>query len=544
MILIFIIVILLTGALLALFAGKYSPLWSRIISLLALIIDLIIIVSLAFQKSADGAEWLIDLKVNWITAFGIGLHLALDGLSLVMLILTFFLGIISVIISWNEISEKTGFFHMNLLLILAGITGVFLSLDLFLFYFFWELMLVPMYFLIGIWGHENRTAASNKFFLYTQASGLLMFLSIIALYFIHGHATGSYSFDYQQLLGTKMSSSTAWLLMGGFLAAFLVKLPVIPLHNWLPDAHTEAPTAGSLILAALLLKTGAYGLLRFIIPFFPSEAVSFAPYGMALGVIGILYGAKLAFAQTDLKRLVAYTSVSHMGFVILGVFSFNEIAYQGVVIQMVAHGISTGALFILVGQLYERIHTRDLDRMGGLWQKVPVMGAIGLVFSMASLGLPGLGNFIAELLTLIGTFKANILMSVLASLGLIAATIYSLRIVQKVFTGKENTEWKIGDLTVREKVVSALMVIAIVWLGLYPKPVFDTARPAIIKTLNNQKEINISEVNFKNYELYPVVPLLSSLQNFSSVKSFGLNEEPVGLIPYWKQSKTMEQNDK
>jgi NADH-quinone oxidoreductase subunit M len=489
MILIYLIVILLAGAFLAWIAGKRNHLWPRIISLTVLAIDLIVIILFYFQSVPSDKEWLVDVKLEWIPALGISLHLALDGLSLVMLLLTFFLGIISVIISWKEIDSKTGFFHFNLLLILAGITGVFLSLDLFLFYFFWELMLVPMYFLIGIWGHENRTAASNKFFLYTQASGLLMFISIIALYFVHGRATGIYSFDYLQLLGTRMPPSTAMLIMLGFLAAFLVKLPVVPLHNWLPDAHTEAPTAGSLILAALLLKTGAYGLLRFIVPLFPSEALTFAPVGMLLGVIGILYGAKLAFAQTDLKRLVAYTSVSHMGFVILGVFSFNEIAYQGVVIQMIAHGISTGALFILVGQLYERIHTRDINKMGGLWEKVPVMGAVGLIFSMASLGLPGLGNFIAELLILIGAFKANILMSCLASLGLIAATIYSLRIVQKVFLGNKNTDWKMNDLTLREKVVSAALVIVILWLGLFPKPVLETAKPALLKTLKNQKEI-------------------------------------------------------
>ena len=320
-----------------------------------------------------------------------------------------------------------------------------------------------------------------------------MFISIIALYFIHVHSTGVYTFDYLQLLGTAMPSSTGMMIMLGFLAAFLVKLPVVPLHNWLPDAHTEAPTAGSLILAALLLKTGAYGLLRFIVPLFPSESVVFAPIGMLLGVVGILYGAKLAFAQTDLKRLVAYTSVSHMGFVILGVFSFNELAYQGVVIQMIAHGISTGALFVLVGQLYERIHTRDINKMGGLWEKAPVMGAVGLIFSMASLGLPGLGNFIAELLILIGAFKANVLMSCLASLGLIAATIYSLRIVQKVFLGKANTDWKMNDLTLREKIVSASLVIAIVWLGLFPRPVLNTAKPALLKTLNKQKEITFHD---------------------------------------------------
>jgi len=434
---------------------------------------------------------LADIKLAWISELGISLHLALDGLSLLLLLLTFFLGILAVIISWKEINSKVGFFHFNLLLIMAGIVGVFLSLDLFLFYFFWELMLVPMYFLIGIWGHENKTAASYKFFLYTQAGGLLMFISILALYFIHGRSTGLYTFDYLQLLGTEMSSSTGMFIMLGFLAAFLVKLPVVPLHNWLPDAHTEAPTAGSLILAALLLKTGAYGLLRFIIPLFPSAAVIFAPIGMLLGIIGILYGAKLAFAQVDLKRLVAYTSVSHMGFVILGVFSFNELAYQGVVIQMLAHGISTGALFIMVGQLSGRLHTRDLRKMGGLWEQAPVMGTMGLIFSMASLGLPGLGNFIAELLILIGAFKSSILMSCLASLGLIAATIYSLRILQKVFYGNKNKNWDMNDLTIRERIVSASLVIVIVVLGLFPQPVFNAAKPAILKTLEAQKEKTI-----------------------------------------------------
>jgi NADH-quinone oxidoreductase subunit M len=238
----------------------------------------------------------------------------------------------------------------------------------------------------------------------------------------------------------------------------------------------------------LLLKTGAYGLLRFIVPLFPSASVTFAPIGMLLGVIGILYGAKLAFAQTDLKRLVAYTSVSHMGFVILGVFSFNELAYQGVVMQMVAHGISTGALFILAGQLYERIHTRDLDKMGGFWENAPIMGAMGLIFSMASLGLPGLGNFIAELLILIGAFKTSALMACLASLGLIAATIYSLRIVQKVFFGNKNFNGELFDLNIREKLVFASLVILIVGLGLFPKPLFNIAGPAIIKTLDSHKE--------------------------------------------------------
>ncbi len=514
MILVYLIVILLTGAFLAWIAGKWNSVWPRIISVIALSVDLILIISCLSLSDTSDKKWLIEFRIDWIPQFGIGMHLALDGLSLLMLLLTFFLGIISIIISWKEINSKVGFFHFNLLIILAGIVGVFLSLDLFLFYFFWELMLVPMYFLIGIWGHENRTSASYKFFLYTQASGLLMFIAILALYFVHGHNTGIYTFDYLQLLGTVMPASTEFLIMLGFLAAFLVKLPVVPLHNWLPDTHSEAPTAGSLILAALLLKTGAYGLIRFIIPLFPSASVTFAPIGMLLGVIGILYGAKLAFAQTDLKRLVAYTSVSHMGFIILGVFSFNEISYQGVVMQMIAHGISTGALFILAGQLYERIHTRDINKMGGLWEKAPVMGAIGMIFSMASLGLPGLGNFIAELLILIGAFKTSILMACLASLGLIAATIYSLRIVQKVFLGKKNSDWELSDLNIREKIVAASMVIVIVWLGLFPKTVFNIAKPALLKTLDSQRIDVPAYPLSKNYE-----PSLKNLLLFSQIQN-------------------------
>ena len=499
MILIYIIIILLAGSIIALISGTRNSILPRIISLFVLATDLILSISLAFLPVSPENKWLIEIKVAWIREFGISLHLAVDGLSMLMLLLTFFLGIIAVIISWKEINKRTGFFHFNLLLIIAGITGVFLSIDLFLFYFFWEMMLVPMYFLIGIWGHEKRTAASYKFFLYTQAGGLLMLISILSLYFIHGRASGLYTFDYLDLAGTALQRSTAMLIMLGFLAAFLVKLPVVPLHNWLPDAHTEAPTAGSLILAALLLKTGAYGLLRFIIPLFPSASVEFAPVAMLLGVTGILYGAKLAFAQTDLKRLVAYTRVSHLGFVILGVFTFNEIAYQGVVMQMIAHGISTGALFILVGQLYERIHTRDLNKMGGLWQTAPVMGAAGLIFSMASLGLPGMANFVAEVLILTGTFNSNAIIGCLATTGLIAAAIYSLRIVQKVFHGEKNTDWKFRDLSVREKIVSALMIIIIVVLGFFPGPVFKTAQPALLKTLDSQKVMtirnNITEQN-------------------------------------------------
>jgi NADH-quinone oxidoreductase subunit M len=480
MILPVLILILLGAGILSWVTGRYGSLLPRVISLAAISADLILLaLAWMYREPSAGSAWQAEFRAAWIPQFGISLHLAMDGLSMLLLALTFFLGIISVVISWKEISEKTGFFHFNLLWILAGIAGVFLSMDLFLFYFFWEMMLVPMYFLIGIWGHENRIYASYKFFIYTQAGGLLMFIAILALYFIHGRATGSYTFDYQSLLGTPLSDTAGMLLMLGFLGAFLIKLPVVPLHNWLPDAHTEAPTAGSVILAGLLLKTGAYGLLRFVIPLFPHASHLFAPIGMILGIVGILYGAKLAYAQTDLKRLVAYTSVSHMGFVILGVFTFNLIALQGVVMQIIAHAISTGALFILVGQLQERIHTRDLNRMGGLWTQVPVMGSMGLVFSLASLGLPGFGNFIAEFFVLTGTFSASIWITCLAGLGLVASMIYSLRVMQKVFFGARGSVDIIPDFSWREKAVYASLVVVIFYTGLFPQRIIHMAEPSL-----------------------------------------------------------------
>jgi NADH-quinone oxidoreductase subunit M len=493
------------GGIFAWITGKNNPIACRIISFVAVAADFTIIMELFLRYGIPENEWMIEYTTGWIHRFGIEFHLALDGLSLLMLALTFFIGMLAILISWKEITLNPGFFHFNVLWILSGITGVFLSMDLFLFYFFWEVMLIPMYFLIGIWGHENRIYASYKFFIFTQTAGLLMFIAILGLYLVHGSNTGIYTFDYQQLIGTSMSPAIELLLMAGFLVAFLVKLPAFPFHNWLPDAHTEAPTAGSLILASLMLKTGAYGLIRFAVPLFPHASVTFAPVGMILGVAGILYGAQLSFAQTDFKRLVAYTSVSHMGFVILGVYAFNELAYQGIVMQMIAHGISTGALFIIAGQLYERLHTRELDKMGGLWNDTPVMGAMCLIFSMASLGLPGMGNFIAEFLTLLGTFKANVLFASLASLGLIVATVYSLRIIQKIFFGKKKSEHVLKDLSFRETIVLGSLVIAILFTGLFPQPVIDRAKPVILKTFAGKSQDYKTEIPGKIIPVTEVV---------------------------------------
>lgn len=498
MIIIWLILILIIGGFAALLLEKFNRNFSRWISLTAIIIDFIITLIFWFSNKAESGiavqnNWMVTFNKDWIPALGISLNFGMDSLSLILITLTLFLGCLSVLTSWTEIIDKVGFFHFNLLWILAGIIGVFTALDLFLFYFFWEVMLIPMYFLIGIWGHENRIYAAYKFFIFTQLSGLLMLLAILGLYFIHGDQTGIFTFNYFELLGTKLSSNVGLLLMSGFVIAFFVKLPAVPVHNWLPDAHTQAPTAGSVILAGLLLKTGAYGLLRFVLPLFPEASVEFAPYAMLLGVIGILYGAKLAFSQTDLKRLVAYSSVSHMGFIILGVFAFNELAYQGVILQIITHGISTGALFILVGLLYERIHTRDLDHMGGLWKQAPMMGGITMVFVMASLGLPGLGNFIAEFLVLSGSYQSSAVLTVFASLGLIASAIYSLRIIQRVWHGEIKKESHIKDLVLRELIILSSLIVVIVWLGLFPGKIISTVKP-FVKDLKEKvhKESNHS----------------------------------------------------
>lgn len=485
MILAWLIVLLLVAGPVAWLLDRRGSQWPRWIALSALAIDLVLTLILWFEQEAhvemsSQRVWLAELSVPWIPRFGITLHLALDGLSLLLVLLTLLLGGTAVVASWTEIRERVGFFHFNLLWVLAGVLGIFLAMDLFVFFVFWEVMLVPMYFLISVWGHEYRAYAAVKFFIFTQAGGLLMLIAIVGLMFIHAQQTGVMTFDYTQLVGTTMDQTTALWLMLGFFAAFAVKLPAVPFHAWLADAYTEAPTGGSVILAALLSKTGAYGLIRFVVPLFPAAAEAFAPVAMALGVVGILYGAVLAFAQTDLKRLVAYSSISHLGFVLLGVFSWNAIALEGAVMQMIAHGITTGALFILVGALQERLDTRDMRRMGGLWATVPRFGAVTLAFAIATLGLPGSGNFIGEFLLLLGSYRINVLMTVLAAFGWVAALIYALALLQRTFYGSaENESRTIPDLSTRDMATLGAMVVVQVWLGLYPQPVFDTADQAL-----------------------------------------------------------------
>ncbi|MGE5343423.1 MAG: NADH-quinone oxidoreductase subunit M [Candidatus Omnitrophota bacterium] len=479
MILILMLIFLLVGAFLAWGFGHNSKNGPRWISLIVLTLNVGLTLGYWLSHRYGGTRWMAEFDRPWIPIFGIRLHFAMDGLSLLLLLLTFFLGIFSVLCSWHEIQRRVGFFHFNLLLILAGITGVFMAMDLFLFYFFWELMLIPMYFLISLWGHERRVYASVKFFIFTQAGGLLMLLSILGLVVIHGRITGIWTFDYLQLIGTELGPRQAMFLLLGFFIAFAVKMPAVPLHTWLADAHTEAPTAGSVILAGLLLKTGAYGMVRFVVPLFPGAAQAFAPIAMALGVAGILYGAVLAFAQTDFKRLVAYTSISHMGFVLLGIFALNPLAFQGAVMQIICHGLSTGALFVIAGQVQERLNTRELAHMGGMWTQAPRISAFILFFALASLGLPGIGNFIGEFLILFGSYSISATLTAIAAIGLVVATIYSLSLLQRAVYGVPPAGMHVSDLSARETLILALAVIFLLGLGIYPRPVLDVSEPAM-----------------------------------------------------------------
>ncbi len=476
MMLIYLILLLFVGGLLCWLVDRARLADVRWVALIVLIVALgLLLMAYANSEGLEvaGRQWLLGINIPWISRFGVALIFAMDGLSFLMVLLTLFLGIVAVLSSWQEIERNSGFFHFNLLWVLAGVVGVFTALDLFLFFVFWEVMLVPMYFIIAVWGHENRVYAAMKFFIFTQASGLLMLLAIVALVYFHYQATGVLTFNYFVLLETPLSETVAHWLMLGFFIAFAVKLPAVPVHPWLPDAHTQAPTAGSVILAGILLKTGAYGIIRFAVPLFPEASAQFAPMAITLGVVSIIYGAAVAFAQTDLKRLIAYTSISHMGFVLVGVYAGNELGMQGAVMTMLAHGMTSAALFAFAGAIQQRIHTRDMREMGGFWNSAPRLGAWVLFFSVAALGMPGLANFIGEFLVLVGAFKSYSWLTVIAAGGLILAPVYTLLVIQKVFHGKPRVEGNVVDVSSREIVMMAMMAVVTIVLGLYPQMVLD-----------------------------------------------------------------------
>jgi NADH-quinone oxidoreductase subunit M len=463
--------------------GLNVPRWIALLSMLSVFVLscwLWVQGDYTLAAAASHTGWQQEFQVPWIPRFGISFHLGLDGLSLLMLMLTGLLGVMAIVCSWREIQRHVGFFFLNLLWNLGGVIGVFLALDMFLFFCFWEVMLVPMYFLIALWGHNSpggkgRIYAANKFFIFTQTSGLLLLFAIVALVMVNASQTHVVSFDYDVLRATVMPLGLECLLMLGFFLAFAVKMPVVGFHTWLPDAHSQAPTAGSVDLAGILLKTAAYGLLRFALPIFPNASQLFAPIAMTLGVVGIFYGAFLACAQTDIKRLIAYTSISHMGFVLLGIYAGTQIALQGTVMQMMAHGISAGALFILCGEIYERMHTRDMREMGGLWTRLAFLPPIFLFFSAASLGLPGLGNFVGEFTILVGSYPVAPILTIIATGGLILAAVYSLLVMQRAFYGPAKSTERMEDLSGRELTLILSLMGVLLFLGLYPQPVFNTS---------------------------------------------------------------------
>jgi len=450
------------------FAGvKFQAKWLSLCAVLTLGSYFLLSIFSHAQSSVQNFSQLqLFERVPWISSLNIDYALALDQLSITLIVLTFFLAVICILVSWQEIQEKAGFYYFNLLATFAGIIGVFSAVDMFLFFFFWEVMLIPMTAIIAIWGHENRYFAAIKFFIFTQVSSLLMLVAIITMAYIHQQQTGLLSFYYQDWLSLDIKIGIAQYLMLGFFIAFAVKLPSVPVHSWLPDAHTQAPTAGSVLLAGVLLKTGAYGLIRFVIFLFPQASENFAPIAATLAVLSILYGAKMAFAQSDFKRLVAYSSISHMGFVMLAIFSFNEIAYQGAIVTMVAHGLSSAALFSLAGMIYHRIHSRSLNDMGGFWQSAPRMGGFGLAFAAAAFGLPGLANFVGEFLSLVGAFQVFPIMVIFAALGLIGSAIYGMVLFQKTFQGMPLKP--VQDLSIREICICSSLLGLLIILGLYP----------------------------------------------------------------------------
>jgi NADH-quinone oxidoreductase subunit M len=426
---------------------------------------------LYFLFDAGSAQYQFEERAAWMPTLGVGYHLGIDGISLLLVLLTTFLTPLALASAWRAIADRAKEFVLTVLVLETGMVGVFVSLDLFLFYVFWEAMLIPMYLLIGVWGGPRRIYAAVKFVLYTLAGSLLMLVAILFLYFQHGAATGTFTFDLPTLARWVVPSGLAQTLMFlAFALAFAIKVPLFPFHTWLPDAHVEAPTAGSVILAGILLKMGTYGFLRFCLPLFPDASLTFGPLMLALAVIGIIYGAWVSTVQPDLKRLVAYSSVSHLGFVMLGIFALNLPGLVGSVIQMVNHGLSTGALFLLVGMLYERRHTRLIAELGGLWQVIPGFSAVFLVVTLSSLGLPGLNGFVGEFLVLVGAFQVSPALAALATTGIIFAAVYLLWMYQRVVFGEVTHEEnrRLPDLTPREWAVLAPVLVLIVWIGVYP----------------------------------------------------------------------------
>ena len=495
----FIVFLPLVGALLVLLVPNRDEKGAPLVRQLGLVVSLVVFfftLLLWGKFDATSAEFQFVEQASWIPAFGIDYHLGVDGISLLLIVLTGFLTPISLLSSWESVEKKTKEFTFFVLALEAAMLGVFVSLDLFLFYVFWDAMLIPMYFLIGIWGYDRRIYAAIKFMLYTMAGSVLMLVAILGLAYLHSEATNSYSFDYLKLLTLQIAPATQYWFFLAFAVAFAIKVPLFPFHTWLPDAHVEAPTAGSVILAGVLLKMGTYGLIRFAFPLFPDAAAYFAPLLAVLAVIGIVYGALVAMVQPDMKKLVAYSSVSHLGFVVLGICAWNMNGLQGAVYQMVAHGVSTGGLFLMVGMLSDRRHTRQIAEYGGLKGVVPRLSAAFLVITLSSIGLPSLNGFIGEFLVLLGTFRWEPRFAVFAATGVILSAVYMLWMVQRVYYGEVTNEknQKLPDLSPREWAVIAPVVAMAIFMGIAPNVFLRPTAAALEKAVQRAEQARTQNV--------------------------------------------------
>ncbi len=482
----------LIGALVIIFLVKKEKKETvRLVALGFSLINLLLSLSLPFSFDTSTHKMQFVERFPWIPGIGSDYFVGVDGISLLMILLTTFITIIAILCSWSAVQDRVKGYMVHILILEAGMIGVFSALDLVLFFLFWEIGLVPMYFLIGVWGGQRKLYATIKFFLYTLFGSVFMLVGILALYFAHGKATGVYTFDLLELYKMTYAYNLQWWVFLAFFLGFAIKVPVFPFHTWLPDAHVEAPTAGSVILAGILLKMGTYGFLRFNIPLLPEASAAFTPFIIVLSVIGIVYGALLALAQKDMKKLVAYSSVSHLGFVMAGIFSMNLDGMNGGVLQMINHGISTGGLFLMVGIVYERRHTRLIEDFGGLFGVMPVYVVLSTFIVFSSFGMPGTNGFIGEILILIGLFKKNMIAAGFAIAGVILGAAYMLNMYQRVMLQKpvkpENKGLK--DLNTREVATLIPVILLILWIGIYPKPflkILSASTSHIVEVVNGR----------------------------------------------------------
>ncbi len=431
--------------------------------------------------NADSGGYQFVERYYWIREYGISFHIGADGISLVLIVLSAFLSLIAVISSFNSISTRYKEYMITLLFLQSGMTGVFAAMDMFLFFIFWEVILIPMFILIALWGGKDRIYASIKFFLFTLSGSTLMLISIVYLAYMCKSEFGYISYDFTDIFRLRIDPGTQLMLFLAFALSFAIKVPLFPFHTWLPDAHTEAPTAGSVILAGVLLKMGTYGFLRFNLPLFHDASIVMASYMIALSITGIIFGALMAMVQPDMKKLVAYSSVSHMGFIMLGIFSMNTEGVTGAVTQMINHGVSTGMLFLLVGMIYERRHTRLISDYGGIAKTLPVFAAFLMIASLSSIGLPGMNGFVGEIMIMIGSFMVKPLYGILAAGGVILSAVYMLWMYQRVMFGpvthEENRSLK--DLSIREIIILIPLVFLIFWIGIYPKPLIGKYKKSV-----------------------------------------------------------------